>query len=386
MGNYKTGGQRLWRNSPGKRAYLFWKQKNIINYVAEANDSFKDREFNGVDSLILSQLAYLHYDDFVPGLSADSKPVSIRQLKNKDGIDRVFQRVRGGKKNKKLFAALLDSPRFGDMELTFYVNSIDIEKEKQFSAITFLLNDETAYIAYRGTDSTFVGWKEDFNMTFISPIPAQIEGVKYLNTVGELMNNNIRLGGHSKGGNIAIYSSVNCHPQFQNRVIKVFSHDSPGFKKEFLQNPSYFNMQEKIHKYLPQSALVGMLSQEQEDHVIIKSNRFWIAQHDPYSWVVNDQDFRYLETIKNGAMLFNEILNEWIDSFEDEKKELFVNTLFQVIYATEATTIYDLTKDWHKKAIASLAAIRGIDNETRKFVLQAINLLFAKAIKKMAKR
>lgn len=370
----------LYKN--GEEKILLWREeKNIISYADAASDSFKEKKFNAIDSLVLSQFAYLNFDGFVPGLSAAAKPIKIGELADKGDLEGLFHHVSDSENNQRLFAALTASPRFRDVELTFYVNKIDFEKEKQFSAITYLLNDGTAYIAYRGTDTTLVGWKEDLNMTFTSPVPSQEEGVKYLNSVGELMSCEFKVGGHSKGGNIAIYSSIKCPKLLQNRITHVFSHDGPGFREEIFESQEYQNMKERIYIYLPQSALVGMLLQQQEDYVVVKSNRIWVAQHDPFSWVIKDGDFQYVETIKNSAKFFNETLNEWISSLGDEKRELFVDTLFQVVYAADAETVYDLTEDWYKKAIAVLGAIKGIDNETRKFVLQTINALFVIGIK-----
>ena len=368
----------------GEEMALSWRErKNIINYVIEAKESFREKGFNAVDSLVLSQFAYLRFDELVPGLSVVEKPVKIGELAQKEGLDKLYRHVRDGSSNRKLFAALVESPRFRDVEMNFYVNKIDFKQEKQFSALTYLLNDRAAYIAYRGTDATFVGWKEDFNMTFTSPVPSQEEGIDYLNTVGSLLAGEFKVGGHSKGGNIAIYSSLKSHPSVKKRVTEVFSHDSPGFKENICKSPEYLEMGDRIYKYLPQASVVGMFLQQQENYVVVRSNRTGFMQHDPFSWVVHQGDFQYVETIKSSAKFFNNTINQWLDSLDDEKRELFVDTLYQVISAAEAETVYDLTDDWHKRAIAVLGAIKDIDNETRKFVLQTINALFVMGIKNL---
>jgi hypothetical protein len=357
--------------------------KNIIDYAAEESDNFQKKEFNAVDSLVLSQFAYLHFDGLVPGISDTAKPVSIAEIAHRENLDAVFHGVRDSDSNRRLLYALAGSPRFRDVKMTFYVNKIDFKAEKQFSAITYLLDDGTAYIAYRGTDSTFVGWKEDFNMAFISPVPSQEEGVKYLNAVAELILCDLKIGGHSKGGNIAVYSSIKCHQPIQNRITHVFSHDGPGFRDEIFLCREYLSMKDRIHKTLPQSSVIGMLLQHQENYSVVKSNRIWIMQHDPFSWLVDDSDFCYVQTVKSSAMFMNTMLNKWISSLDDSKRELFVDTLYQVIKATGATTFYDLTGDWQKKAVAALKAIKGIDEDTRIFVLKTIGSLFVLAVKNL---
>jgi len=355
--------------------------KNMINYVMENGHSFESKKFNAVDSLVLSQLAYLNFDGVVPGIADITAPVSIQEVVAVENPDRLFQDVRESKSNRQLLTVFANSPRFRDTKLVFYVNQIDGKAEKQFSAVTYLLSDGTAYIAYRGTDSTFVGWKEDFNMAFISHVPSQKEGVTYLNAVADRISCSLKIGGHSKGGNIAVYSAIKCRRSVQNRITHIFSHDGPGFRDEVFLSDGYLLVKDRINKTLPQSSIIGMLLQHQEKYSVVKSNRIWFMQHDPFSWLIDGDDFQYISSITKSALYMNGTLNQWVNSFDDQKRELFVNTLFQIIQATNATTFYDLTGDWQKRAIAVLGAMKGIDDETRRFLFQTIRSLFVLAVK-----
>lgn len=356
---------------------------NIIDYVIGESDDFAKSPFNAVDSLVLSQIAYLRFNEFVSGPSETWSPVSIGDLTDREDLDPLFFDVRDKKDNLKLLHALARSPRFRDVKLAFYVEKTDFEAEKQFSALTYLLGDGTAYTAYRGTDSTFVGWKEDFNMAFLSPVPAQVEGVRYLNAVAALIPSGLRVGGHSKGGNIAVYSAITCHRHVQDRIIQVFSHDGPGFTDEVFLSDGYANIKDRIHKTLPQSSVVGMLLQHQEEYTVVKSNRVGILQHDPFSWLVDGRDFLRVRSVGSGSKFMNETLNMWIASLDNEKRELFVDTLFRVVKSTNAATFYDLTDDWQVKAIAVANEVKGIDEETKRFVLKTIGSLFVLAMKNL---
>jgi hypothetical protein len=355
--------------------------KNIIDYANEIKDPFEMNQFNIVDSLVLSQLAYLHFDGAVPDLSDTSSPVSIQEVADIQDSNALYQDVRDSRSNRKLLFAFANSPRFRDTKLGFYVNQIDNQAEKQFSAVTFFLSDNTAYIAYRGTDSTFIGWKEDFNMAFTSPVPSQEEGVAYLDAVANRISCKLKIGGHSKGGNIAVYSSIKCSRTVQERIIQVFSHDGPGFKDEIFQSDGYLILKERIQNTLPQSSIIGMLLQHQDKYSVVKSNRVWLMQHDPFSWLISGNDFEYIPSITKSALYMNGTLNQWVNSLDNQKRELFVNTLYDVIKATNATTFYDLTGDWQKRALAALGAMREIDEETRKFMFQTIRLLFVLAVR-----
>jgi hypothetical protein len=355
--------------------------KTIVEYVADSNDNFSSRPFCSVDSLVLSQLSYLQFEGLVPGSGDAAPPVSIAELAGSGPDDSLYSKISGQDNNQRLLQALVASPRFRDIRLSAYVSKTDQQAEEQFAAITCLLDDGTAFIAFRGTDTTFVGWKEDFNMAFICPVPAQAESVAYLDEAGGKASGNLRIGGHSKGGNLAIYAAVYCQPEIQDRVIDVYSHDGPGFRDELFICPQYQKIACRIHTSMPQSALIGMLLHHQENYDVIKSSRVGILQHDPFSWIIDEDDFHYVETVHNSSLLMNKTVNNWLETLDDDKRGLFIDTLYQVVTATDALTFYDLPDDWRKKAVAALTAIKSIDPDTRKFIRKTLVSLLLLPIK-----
>lgn len=367
---------------------------DIIQYIETELKKFSEKEFNAVDSLILSKLSYIRFEKIVPSLIDKARPfidrtlpVRLAELLKAEMFDSMFMNIRSRELHLKFLYALASSPRFRDIRLNFYVNHFDTTTEKQFSAVTFLLNGSTAYIAFRGTDSTFIGWKEDFNMAYISPVPSQEEAVKYLNTVAKRIPRSmkIRIGGHSKGGNLAVYAAIKCAPIVQNRIVSVYNHDGPGFKESMFETSEFLNIKDRIHTSLPESSLVGMLLQHHEDYTVVKSNQRGIKQHDPFSWIIEDNHFSSGCEIKGGAKLRSKTLNEWLNTLSDEKRKLFTNSLFQVLEATEAETLNELSDEWQKSATAMLYALKNIDPETRKFVFQTISELAKMSVKNLIK-
>ena len=346
--------------------------KNIIDYVKHEMSGFETKNFKAVDSLVLSQFSYIYFDGLVPGFSNELSPVRIGDLLKAEHFSTMFNGVWFYENNLNLLYALSASPRFRDIRMNYYVNRLDYKQEKQFSAVTYQIDDRTNYISYRGTDMTFVGWKEDFNMAFQSPVPSQEEGTEYLNTVGGLLEGDLIVGGHSKGGNIAVYSAMNCDPAIQSRIFNVYSHDGPGFKDSIFHSPEYLRIKDRIHKILPQSSIVGMLLQTQESYRVIKSRKSGIMQHDPFTWVIEDDDFHYVKNISNSSLNMNKAINEWLSNISDEKRELFIDALFQTINSTNAKSIGDLSEVQIKDFAKILKAFRSIDNETRKFLSQTI--------------
>ena len=185
--------------------------------------------------------------------------VTLESLKEHPDFEKLFADVRYEKPNRALYERMVQGKRFRNLELNYYVNVIEERWETQFSAVTFTLGDGSRYVAYRGTDETIVGWKEDFNMAFLTPVPGQAISVEYLNRVAGRFGGPLYVGGHSKGGNLAVYSAMNCNPDIQNRIRKIYSMDGPGFRPEVLRECDYGKIADRVVKILPNSSLVGMI-------------------------------------------------------------------------------------------------------------------------------
>ena len=350
---------------------------SIIEYIENKLEPFSTLPFNAVDSLILAEFSYIRLDHMVPGLSWWKAPVKIGDLLKAEHFQSMFQNARDLEKSRRFVYALAASPRFRNTRVHYYANNSDAAMEKQFSACTFFLEDKTAYIAYRGTDSTYVGWKEDFNMAYMSSVPAQQEGVKYLNTVARWIPKSIglRVGGHSKGGNIAVFSAVKCDLAVQKRIVSVFNHDGPGFKDNIFSSDEFIRLQDRIHTTIPEDAVVGMLLQHHENYRVIKSSAHGIMQHDPFTWNIEQNDFSYSNKLKNSASVRSKIISEWLDSLSDEKRKMFADELFRILESTETESFHELSLDWPKKAQLVLSSVRTIDPEVKKFLLSTLNEL-----------
>lgn len=356
---------------------------NMIDYVKEIGKiSFEKKPFGPVDSLILSELAYFKFDGIVPGITdagisedQDKDGITIKEISHIREIDSLFQGLIDLSENRALLLAAANSRRFGKMRLNYYINDIKIEEETQFSAVTFFMDYDNTYIAFRGTDERIVGWKEDFNMGFLSPVPAQKAGLDYLMTVVQKFAGDFFVGGHSKGGNVAVYASMKAEAAVQERMRRIFSHDGPGFKDAIFEEEGYLNIQDRIQKIIPQSSIVGLLLQHQEKHTVVRSDKAGLLQHDPFSWIVVKDDFVYLEEVDRNTMLMNQTLNQWIGAMEDSVRKELVDTIFGIISATELDTTLELSEEWKKAAAAILGARKEIDEETRKFLKETFRQL-----------
>ena len=353
---------------------------NIITYVESCLDTFEQKPFCDVDSLILSCLAYL---DIPAQLAAGRtwRGLRLAELYRAEHFDRLFSVTFAPQKTRELLTALAASPRFRDIRVMGYTATLDAVREKQFSAMTFRLAPKLSYIAFRGTDSTLVGWKEDFNMAFRTPVPAQEAARVYLTAAALHCPGQILLGGHSKGGNLAVYAAAFCGKRLQKRIGTVYSHDGPGFLPEVLESDGFSGIVDRIQKTLPQSSVVGMLLEHQERYKIIKSKGVSLLQHDPFTWEVKDGAFLPLEHLTVDARHLDRTLTAWLQQMDHGQRERMVDALFGILSSTDVRTFDQLRTDWHKTIPAVAREAAKLDQETRELLFRALKELAALSLK-----
>ena len=353
---------------------------SIIEYAEKQLKTIDLQPFGSVDSLLLSQVAYMHLDVAVPGVEYDGEAVRIADLYKAEYFDSIFDDVRDAKSNRKLLNAICCSPRYRDKKVNYYIDNVDAELEKQFSAITFILPDGTAYIAFRGTDSTIVGWKEDFNMFFRSVIPGHISAVHYQQTVAARLPGKLYLGGHSKGGNLALYGAAFAGWEIQERIISVFNHDGPGLSNDIQRMPDYTDLCDNLHTTVPQASLFGLMFSS-GGFQVVKSDRMGIMQHDPFSWEISGDDFIYAENLKSNANKLIFTIYDLMANLSRQDREVFIDTVFQVIAAPGVSSFTEWPVMAVKEFDSMVSTLKSIDEETA-VKMKTVLAEFAKALGK----
>lgn len=349
----------------------------IIDYVKEYGEStFSEAPMNEVDSLILCQFSYLKFDGIVAGPGENKPSVTMQKLRAHESFEKLFADERFEKDNRALFQAMIESRRYKTLKMNCYINVVETQWETQFSAITFLLEDGSIYLAYRGTDETFIGWKEDFNMAFMDPIPGQDLSVKYLNMVMGKLHKEFSIGGHSKGGNLAVYAAMNCIPKVREKIRRVYNFDGPGFRPEVLKRCGYEKVEDIITNILPHSSLVGMLFSGANTYQVVESNSFGLLQHNPFTWLVKENHFVNAEDVYRSRKAANGALNQWILSLDANQVQIFVDSLYQVISASKAETLIDFAANWKKNMQAVRKAMEELDDETKSVIKEVLRALF----------
>ena len=355
---------------------------NLMDYLDWRGDlTLAQSPFNEVDNLILAELSFVDFQGIVPAPGeGESVPLA-------EAAEAFFARFPEGETIDmgvlvpaaipEMLKKMAASRRFGEMGLNCFVDHLDVGRGEQFAALAIETGDGLLYLSFRGTDDTLAGWKEDFELACMPEVPAQKKALDYLRTVaGQYPRRRIRLGGHSKGGNLSVYAGVFCPASVQRRIEAVWSNDGPGFHEDLLDLPEHKRIAERIYSIVPKSSVVGMLLEHEEDYAVVDSDQLGFLQHDGFSWQVMGDHFVTLRQVTRQARLSDMALREWVHGMPVERRERFVSALFDVLSASGAVTLKDLKADSFKAAGAMVKAMKDLDKETQKGLLDFVGLLF----------
>ena len=354
-------------------------EKNVFGYLSREFETLDERPLGDVDSLALACASYYRLPpEAASARGAEGMPGT--DLLRADWVSGMTAGLWDPEGLSRLLVCVAASPRLRGVRVCHSVEDFDETAEKQFSACTLLLPSGGAYVSFRGTDNTLVGWREDFNMAFETGVPSQLAATAYLERVAGLVDGPLYVGGHSKGGNLAVYAACTCSDAVASRLVRVYSHDGPGFTAETLASEGWRARADLVSKTVPRSSLIGMLFEQQEDYAVVDSSVAGVSQHDPFSWVVEGSDFVRLEELGRGAGFVDGTLNEWISSMTHEEREGFVDTLFSVFSAGGEDTFAALSGNWQTSVPAMLRELSGLEPDRRDLIMRALALLFRAAI------
>jgi hypothetical protein len=357
---------------------------NIFDYIAWRGDlTFNNLPFNPVDNIILTRLSYFPLDGMVPE-PGEKKSISVaaaawvfaRAYKKNPGR---FEPLFGSRDDPEFLRLLGSQARYRDLGLTAYVNQIDPGAEKQFAALTILTGGRGAFVAFRGTDNTLVGWKENFNMSFNSEVPSQGEAVCYLEKIARTVRGPLMVGGHSKGGNLAVYAASFCRKKIRKRITGVYCNDAPGFSSRVLNSEGYRAVRDRINSFVPESSMVGMLFENDVRCTVVKSVNSGLLQHDVYSWKVVRDDIVRAGKLSNGSRFFKKTITEWLDGLDNRQREVFIEAFYAVLGSANVSSIPELGAARLKYAVRLVQSFTGIDGRSRAMILKTLGSLLKAA-------
>ena len=350
---------------------------SMLDYIAWRGDlSFSSSAPNEVDALIFSTLSYIPFRGSVE--RNPEKPVLLRQaareffdIPDSEGYIRT-------QNDLELLKAAGESQRFGNIRIAEYRKIFIKERDTQFAAVTFLLDDGSIFISFRGTDNTLVGWKEDFSMCFRREIPSQKLAKQYLQDVLMDHSGPARVSGHSKGGNVAVYAVSQSVPVIRERILEVYNQDGPGFSEAFLEDPGYRQILPILHTQVPQSSVIGMILNRAEPIAIVKSNQSGIMQHDPFSWEVQGNRLVAVDSLSGNSIFLQLTIKNWLLGMDMETRVRMVDMLFDLLTSGDVEVTGDLFQP--KNLVACVSRLRSSET-IRKYLTEDLTGLFHAAKK-----
>lgn len=339
---------------------------NIMDYISWRGDlSFEQSQFNEVDNLILACFSYVNLDG-IPAVTKQ-KGIGLKKLSEEFMKLHTMKELEADKSFIRLAPFMMmemaKSVRFGKCVVRNYVNDIVTEAEQQFAAMEIVLEDGTSYVSFRGTDDTIIGWKEDFNLS-TGVVPAQKRAIEYLQKISEHTDGMLRVGGHSKGGNLAIYGSVMCKSAHE-KILEIYSNDGPGFSREFQELPETKEMMPKIIRIIPEYSIIGTLLEHEKEPVIVASFSKGLLQHDGFSWEVQGPALVRRDSLNKTALRFIEILHKWIDGMDTEQKRLLIEDLFATLQASGYENLSEVQSGGLKSLAAMVKRVEKFAPESR---------------------
>ena len=349
----------------------------VTDYLDWRGDiPFSVDPFNEVDNVLLSLFAYVDLEGVQEGEECLSLEEACRRYFTLHTREETASRDSYVRMVPFLMEKASGTRRYAKTMLHHYVNIVDANVDEQMSAMTFDLEDGTSFVAFRGTDGTFVGWKEDFNRAWQRQTKGQKHAADYLNRVGERNDNPLRVGGHSKGGNFAVYASAFCDASVRERILEVNTNDGPGFIQEVAESKEMEAICPKIRSLVPDESLFGLMMYGIYEHEVIKSSARRIFQHDAQTWQVAGNHFERAEKgLTERSILLDKTLTGWVADVEPKQRKKFVDFIFDVLDTSEADTI----AEFHQKRIRTFAelirAAHGMDQERRNQFSEVLSVL-----------
>ncbi len=345
------------------------KTQSLFDYVIWRCDlSFDQDAFRDADSLILCCLAYLRLDP----LFEKQAEWTLTDVAAAFFALPIEKRCARTDKDWLLLKQLAHTRRYGELRLSDYMSVFDETTQEQFAALRFTYRDEWTCCVFRGTDNTLIGWKEDFNMTFMEVIPAQKRALDYVQSIVTRCPYDLYLAGHSKGGNLAVYAAAHLDGEVQKRILTVYNHDGPGFMKEATAMPAYQAIVNRIKTYVPQSSIVGILLEHEESYHVVHSSQVSLWQHDPYSWCMDGPRFSLLETRSAGSYFMDDTIRKWIEHLPIKQRAAFVDAVFEVLQATKVVSLKEMNANRMHNIAIILKAVSCLDDEERKMMAETI--------------
>ncbi len=352
--------------------------QGIVEYIEKYGAySFNELPVNEFDSLIFSQLSYIDFSDIADKNNRVFLSDCAIKYYSKHSDEEIENLIGITAKALKILTLCAKTNRFAFVEVCKYVNNVNDEIDKQFCGLCFVIDKKDVLVAFRGTDVTVTGIKESAMLSYMFPVPAQIEALHYFQESAMTFDGRVYVCGHSKGGNLAVFAVVNCSNSLKKHIESVYEFDAPGFPKWFFDRYDYKQIESKIFLYTPVSSMVGRMLYHNKKPIIVQSVNSGLKQHQVSSWVIENGDFVTEDKYDKTSDYVSDYVNDLIDYVGEDDLEMFFNTLEYVFEKVDVNDFYDFKKlDFHK-VMALIDTFLTSDEEQKERFKNIINRIIS---------
>jgi pimeloyl-ACP methyl ester carboxylesterase len=335
---------------------------DITDSVRKESAKLTIGSFRDVDALVLAQLSYLDYTSFKNGTRLEFMAHNAASAASAS---------HSKEKNEELLLCASKSLRYQRLKVVRHIAETNLLFEMQFSATTFIVNRNLIAVAFRGTDNTINGWKEDFNMVFIDEIPAQTKAVNYLKSIASKYRfARIIVLGHSKGGNLAYYAATKQAPKVKKRIASVYNLDGPDFRDCITSSAEYKEMLPKLIKIVPEESIIGMILQMNAYYYIVKSDGTLFAQHSLFNWHIDSEtgDLVHEMALSPASKKIKNAIYAWLNGFSVADRQIIIDSFFDMLLASNCTTLTEFRDNLKANIKLMYGEYRESESETKKLL------------------
>lgn len=363
---------------------------NVFDYLLWRGDLELSRDpLNDIDNLILSQLSYINFTGIVSA-SFDNEPVLIADAAAKYASSITEEQALAESQHdiacRLLLTKMSKTKRFGQCTLTGYRKIISRLSECQFAVVTIVLPDGSQYVSFSGTDGSLVGWKENFNMLYMAHVPGQQFALDYLTELCSKTKSPINVGGHSKGGNLAVYASMHLPQRLQAHIGLVYNNDGPGFPEDVIHTERYFRIRDKVRTIIPECSVVGLLMEHESRYSVVKSSAYGIEQHSVFTWQVLGNELDYADHLDKASLHLEQLLDTWLSKIDKDQRKLIVDRLFEAFDKYNITSSDNLSHMNLRTTLELLHDIQHLDPEHASEFQKIVKLYLASYSRLTAER
>ncbi|MBM6785673.1 DUF2974 domain-containing protein [Collinsella tanakaei] len=371
----------------------------LFDYLETEQATFDEKPFGPLDSAVFSQLSMVDFGDVVAPPPTPSSGV-LRRLTSvllpAASPVRLGDAAHVANRDDKVTGLVPEdirrclvvggtSRRFGGLELRYYRSVFDESSHTQFAACTFVWRDAFAYVGFRGTDISFTGWRENLDMAYRPQVAAQNLARAYLEEVAPYLPRRLHIGGHSKGGNLALYAALTCSDATRRRIERVWSHDAPGFKSGVFSEVDYALLEGRVHRTVPQDSIIGMLLDCPVEPHVVSSTAVGIDQHSIFSWEIDGDDFAYRDSLSDMSCALRDISAEWLAHVGEARAARIVDAIWAAVEASGAKDIRDVLASGPQWLHQLIEASRNLDQESSDVIRDALGDLFNVVVRRIGR-